>query len=307
MHITLRQLEIFRAVAQIGRVTGAAESLYISQPAASMALSELEKHLGPLFDRHQGSSLKLNDAGRALLPKASELIDRAKELENQFAHSDGPLSGNIILNASSTVGNNLMPRILSAFQQKQPGVRIEMEIKNSKTIEQRLLEFKIDMAMVEGTCLHPDIEVTTWLEDELLIICSNNHPLANKKDVCLSELADETWILREHGSGTRELFDEMIAPYFDHTQVGMVLNRAEAVKQCVIDDIGIACLSRFAVKSALTSGMISTIHVRDLNLKRHFYLLTHKKKYHSNMLRQLKDYLLAWQPEHLLPAHLLDT
>ncbi|WP_067515875.1 LysR substrate-binding domain-containing protein [Endozoicomonas ascidiicola] len=296
MHITLRQLEIFRAVAQFGRVTGAAESLYISQPAASMALSELEKHLGPLFDRNQGAGLKMNDAGRALLPKACELIDRAKELEMQFAGTGSYKSGLLVMNASSTIGNNLLPKMLSKFSKENQGVRVEMDIDNTRVIEQRILDFKIDLAVVEGTCVHPDIAVTTWLADELVIICRPGHPLANKSNIPLTALSDEFWVLREQGSGTRELFDEMIAPQLNSPKVAMILNRSEAVKQAVSDGVGIACISSLAAKSALDSGHMATIGVIGLNLKRHFYLIAHKKKYRSAVFEQLCDFIVGWSP-----------
>ncbi len=295
MHITLRQLEIFRAVAQYGRVTGAAESLYISQPAASMALSELEKHLGPLFDRNQGAGLKMNDSGRALLPKACELIERAKELEMQFAVNGSYESGSLILNASSTIGNNLLPKMLSQFQEANSGIRIDLEIDNTRAIEQRLLDFKIDLAVVEGTCLHPDIEVTTWLEDELVVICNPEHPLANMENIPLHSLSGEFWVLREPGSGTRELFDEMIATQLESPKVAMVLNRSEAVKQAVSDGVGIACISSLAAKSSLDTGHMAIIGVTGLNLKRHFYLLTHKKKYKSAVFNQLCRFIIDWK------------
>ena len=294
MHITLRQLEIFRAVGQYGRVTGAAESLHISQPAASMALSELEKHLGPLFDRSQGAGLKLNDAGRALMPKACELIDRAIEVETQFAVDGAYDTGSLVINASSTIGNSLLPKMLAQFHQCHPGIRIDLEIDNTRNIVQRLLDFKIDLALVEGVCLHPDIKVTTWLEDELVVICGPDHPLANKKEVPLSALTDELWILREQGSGTRELFDEMIAAQLESPRVAMVLNRSEAVKQAVSDGVGIACISRLAAKSSLHSGHMAIIGVTGLELKRHFYLLMHKSKYTSTIINRLCQFIIDW-------------
>ncbi len=295
MHITLRQLQIFREVAQCGRVTGAAGILHISQPAASMALSELEKHLGPLFDRHQGAGLSLNDAGRALLPKACELIDRAQEVERQFAIGIGYEQGSLTINASSTVGNNILPKILSQFQKEYPGIRTDLVIENTRTIEQQILDFETDLAVVEGTCLHPDIEVTTWQEDELVIICNPEHPLSQRKEVPLSDLSAEAWILREPGSGTRELFDEVIASRLGVPSVAMTLNRAEAVKQAVSDGLGIGCMSRIAAKTAIKQGALATIDVYELNMKRHFYLLMHRKKYRSPVIENLYQFILGWQ------------
>ncbi len=296
MHITLRQLEIFRTIAQVGRVTAAASQLYISQPAASMALNELEKHLGPLFDRHQGSSLTLNDSGRALLAPANELIERAQEIETQFMRGRRA-EGILRVDASSTVGNHLMPRLLTAFSNIYPNIRTELNIDNTRCIVERLVNFEIDMAVVEGTCLHPDIEAQTWGNDELVIICHPEHPLAHGEPVDLDSLQNERWILRESGSGTRELFDEVIAGRLENSPViGMQLNRAEAVKQSVADGLGIGCISRLAVWRSIKSGVLATINVRDLTLVRHFYLLFNRKKYRSGMIRSLSDFILALPP-----------
>ena len=295
MHITLRQLQIFREVAQCGRVTGAAESLHISQPAASMALSELEKHLGPLFDRHQGAGLSLNDAGRALLPIACELIERAQEVERQFTVAACYEQGSLTINASSTIGNNILPKILAQFQHKHPGIRTELVIENTRKIEHHILDFETDIAVVEGTCLHPDIDVTTWQEDELVIICSPDHPLSQRRAVPLSDLSKEAWILRESGSGTRELFDEVIASRLGVPTVAMTLNRAEAVKQAVSDGLGIGCMSRIAARTAIKRGILTTIDVSGLNMKRNFYLLINKKKYRSPVIESLYQFILGWQ------------
>ncbi|WP_461536901.1 LysR substrate-binding domain-containing protein [Spongorhabdus nitratireducens] len=294
MHITLRQLQIFRAIAQNGRVTAAANQLSISQPAASMALNELEKHLGPLFDRHQGASLTLNDSGRALLSSASELVDRAQEIESQFVGS-GYETGTLKIDASSTIGNNIMPRMLVAFSDLYPGIHTDLHIDNTQRIVERLAGFKIDMAVVEGTCLHPDIEVQTWGEDELVIICAPDHPLANT-EVELEALRDERWILREPGAGTRDLFNEFIAGRLGAPKICLQLNRAEAVKQAVADGLGLGCISKLAVWRLVKAGELAIINVSDLVLKRHFYLLFNKKKYRSGMICNLSEFILRHQP-----------
>lgn len=119
--------------------------------------------------------------------------------------------------------------------------------------------------------------MVTWREDELVIISRSDHPLANQANIPLSAFANEQWILRESGSGTRELFDEAIASQLSSPRVAMILNRAEAVKHAVGDGLGIACISQLATTFALKSGLLTTLDVEGLNLKRHFYLLSHKK------------------------------
>ncbi|WP_281645722.1 LysR substrate-binding domain-containing protein [Parendozoicomonas sp. Alg238-R29] len=298
MHITLRQFEIFRAVARTGKVTAAAKTLHISQPAASMALSELEKQLGQLFDRHHRLGLTLNDAGRALLPKASEIIDRAREIELQFSEGGHQAQGELKISASSTVGNNLLPGLVSSFKEEHSGIQVSLTISNSRDIEKQLLNFETDLAVVEGACLNPDIRVEAWREDELVIICHPGHPFAGKPNVTLNLLSDEPWVIRESGSSTRELFDEMIATRLKTPAISMVLNRAEAIKHAVASELGIACMSSIAASKSLASGSIKTIEVEDLLLKRHFYVLTHHQKYHTDALQAFHDFLMS-STEHV--------
>ena len=297
MHITFRQLEIFKAVALCGRVTAAAEALHISQPAASMALSELEKHLGTLFDRHQGASLSLNDSGRALLPKASSLIDQAAEIEHQFSKEASYQVGELVINASSTIGNNLMPSIMGKFAEIHPSIHIDLHIDNTREIKERILGFEIDMGIVEGVCLHPDLKLDAWCSDELLVVCHPQHPLANKRAVSIKSLQKEPWVLREQGSGTREVFDEVIAPKLGVPEIKLVFNRAEAIKSAVAEGLGLGCMSKLAVWSALKAKTLAVIGVKELELKRCFYIVRHKRKYCSTVMTQFSNFVLSYKTQ----------
>lgn len=294
MHITLRQLKIFKVVAQYGRVTAAAKALAISQPAVSMAIAEMEKHLGALFDRHHSGLLYLNDTGRTLLPWADEFEARIDELVFMTQSSLSKRAVPITLDASSTIGNNLLPRIVASFMSEYPNLDVNVHIDNTRIIEERILSFKTDIGLVEGTCLHSNIEVTTWLEDELVIICHPEHPLAGTVIDSVAQLSNEYWILREAGSGTRELFDEVIAPKLSPPLEVMILNRSEAIKQAVSHQLGIACISNIAVEGLIKVGSLSVINVCDLSLKRHFYLLSHRKKYMCSILQALRQSILSW-------------
>ena len=224
---------------------------------------------------------------------ACELVDRAKEIEQQFVEGGCYEQGVLKISASSTVDNNLMPKILGDFGKEFPKIRTELMIDNTRNIVNSLVEMDIDMAVVEGTCPHPDIDVHTWREDELEIIAHPDHPLARKGMVELKDLKDEQWVLRESGSGTRELFDEMNATQLVNPNILMSLNRSEAIKQAVADGLGIACISRLAVWRAVNGGLLSIIHVRDLSLKRYFYLLLNRNKYRSGVVQKIVDFILS--------------
>ena len=292
MHITFRQLEIFQAVAHYGRVTIAAEKLALSQPAASMALSELEKQLGMLFIRKHGF-LTLNEKGRLILPKVSELLAQGRLLEQQYKPldctkyaCDNVEDRAICLSASSTIGSYLMPDLIVQFRKLNPSIRMDLTIQNTHTITQQLLNLEIDLGMVEGEIEHPDIEMTPWFEDELVIICHPQHQLANQC-VTVDVLGGENWILREPHSGTRQLFDERIAYQLEQVKVIVSFNQLEAIKHAVMSGLGISCVSHFAVRQILEREQLAVISVKNIKLTRHFYLLRHKKRSRGAALDQV--------------------
>lgn len=298
MHITFRQLEIFQAVAQYGKVTIAAEKMALSQPAVSMALSELEKQLGPLFTRQHGF-LTLNNNGALILPKVVALLDRGRLLEQQYKplQADDSMPNNfrestIYISASSTIGNYLMPDLMMQHRNINPTIRIELIIQNTHTITQQLLDLQIDLGLIEGECEHPDIAMTPWFEDELVIICHPQHPSANQV-VDLSALGTENWILREAQSGTRQLFNQRIASQFNEVNTMISFNQIEAIKQGVMNGLGISCVSLLAVQQALELKQLAVITVTNMTLTRHFYLLTHKRRSRGIALESVCQFLLG--------------
>ncbi|MCD6062016.1 MAG: LysR family transcriptional regulator, partial [Moraxellaceae bacterium] len=195
MRITLKQLEVFIAVAQAGNVTRASESLNITQSATSMALADFESQLGrKLFDRI-GKRLQLNDSGRLLLPKALDAVARVADIEHMAA-SDQAMIGPLRIGASLTIGNYMMPGLIGSFMKA--------------CIVEALEQFHIDLGFIEGFCHEPAIEVLPWCHDELVVFAAPSHPLAQKKKVTETDLANADWILREPGSGTREVFDNAV-------------------------------------------------------------------------------------------------
>ena len=173
MQITLRQLQIFTAVAVAGSTAAAAQSIALSQSATSAALKELENMLNvELFDR-VGKRLVLNDNGRLLLPQARQMLDTAQTIEQQFLSCDDLGSG-LYIGASTTIGIYVLPKLLAAQNtQHYPRVRIT----NSALTAASVAHFEVDMGLIEGPCHEPDLEVEPWLEDELVIVCAAQHPL----------------------------------------------------------------------------------------------------------------------------------
>ena len=205
MKYSLRQLEIFVAISRTESVSRASEALSLSQSATSTALSELERQFDlQLFDR-VGKSLRINETGQQLLPRAVELLDRAKEIENLLQGHAG--FGHMRIGATLTVGNYLATILVARFLQEHPESRIQLKVHNTSTIVQQIANHELDLGLIEGDCNHPDIEVQPWIADELVVFSAPDHPLASQRKVSLERLLQVDWILREKGSGTRETFD----------------------------------------------------------------------------------------------------
>jgi DNA-binding transcriptional LysR family regulator len=285
MRITLKQLEVFIAVAQSGNVTRAAETLSITQSATSMALADFESQLGrKLFDRI-GKRLQLNDTGRLLLPKALDAVARVADIEH-LAASDTALIGPLRIGASMTIGNYMMPGLIGSFMQQHPGAQLMLEVANTRQIIQALEQFQIDIGFIEGFCHEPNIEVLPWCRDELVIFAAPTHALAQKKTVTEDDLANADWILREPGSGTREVFDNAVLGKIQRINLLLEFGHTEAIKHAVESGIGIGCASRRTLEDAIRTGSVVPVKTPFLNLERELYVLIHRQKYRTQGLER---------------------
>jgi DNA-binding transcriptional LysR family regulator len=284
MKYSLRQLEIFVAISRAESVSRAAEVLSLSQSATSTALSELERQFDlQLFDR-VGKSLRINETGQQLLPRAVELLDRAKEIENLLQGHAG--FGHMRIGATLTVGNYLATILVARFLQEHPESRIQLQVHNTSTIVLQIANHELDLGLIEGDCNHPDIEVEPWIADELVVFSAPNHPLAKQRKVSLEQLLQEDWILREKGSGTRATFDRAFHSHHSKLKIRLELEHTEAIKRAVESGLGIGCISRLALKDAFRRGSLVPISTPSLDLSRLFYLLLHKQKYQKAGIRE---------------------
>ena len=284
MKYSLRQLEIFVAISRTTSVSRAAEALSLSQSATSSALSELERQFNlQLFDR-VGKSLRINETGQQLLPLAVELLDRAKEIENQLRGHAG--FGYMKIGATLTVGNYLATILVAKFLHDHPESRIQLQVHNTSTIVQQIANHELDLGLIEGDCNHPDIEVQPWIADELVVFSAPSHPLANQPKVTIEQLLQEPWILREKGSGTRATFDVAFHNNHSKLKIRLELEHTEAIKRAVESGLGIGCISRLALKDAFLRGTLVPISTPNLKLERFFYFLWHKQKYQTTGMRE---------------------
>ena len=281
------------AICQQGSITAAASRLFLTKAAVSMALSELEKQLGQkLFDRIN-NRLHLNEQGKRLLPLADELLQRAQGIDHLF-EQDSEWHGTLRLGASETLGNQLCPWLIAGFHRDRQHRLESLVIANTATIGDKLLEYELDIGLIEGVINHPQLLTLPWIVDEMCLICSPEHPLARLPRVVLADLEQRHWLVREQGSGSREFFMNQLAPELNNWRLAYELNANEALLNSVAAGLGIACVSALAARHAASDGRI-VILPSDLPLVRRCQIVMHREKYQSPLFSEFIHYCQAWR------------
>lgn len=287
LHLTLRQLEIFCAVAQTGSTVAAAQAVSLSQSATSAALQQLELALGSQLFERAGRQLVLNDAGRALLPQSLELLEQARGIEQAFSVHGSGLPVRLRLAASTTIGSYVLPPVLAAFACSHPQVAVDLQIANTAEVAEAVQALDVDLGLIEGASHWPGLEVQPWLRDELVIVCAPHDLLARQaanKPVGAAVLRQARWLLREAGSGTREMVEHALLPRLHQLPAAATLGSSEAIARCVAQGLGISCLSRVLVQPLVDAGDLLVLPTALPRMERHFSLLQRAGKRHSPAL-----------------------
>ena len=289
MRYTLRQLEVFLAVARTGSLTAASNELAMSQSAASGALKELETRFDTqLFDR-VGKRLKINPAGRALQTKAEELLQRASDLQATLSNKGG--FGSITVGATMTIGNYLFVDMFTEFKQQYNDADILLSVGNTREIVDKVLSYQVDLGLIEGEVNEPDIDVLPWRTDEMVVVCSPEHPLAKENNPLTREqLVRLDWIVREKGSGTRQTFERGMYGILQDLNYVLELEQIEAMKRAVTLNLGVSCLSKISVEHELERGDLIELNVKDRSFTRYFYVVLHRDKFLTQDVEKWLDY-----------------
>ncbi|MEN5014912.1 DNA-binding transcriptional regulator YeiE [Erwinia sp. Eh17-17] len=285
MHITLRQLEVFTEVLKSGSTTQASQVLSLSQSAVSAALADLEGQLNvQLFDR-VGKRLVINEHGRLLYPRAVGLLEQALEIEQLFREDNGALR----VSASSTIGNYLLPGMIARYRRDFPRLPLELSVGNSQDVITAVADFRVDIGLIEGPCHMAELLTEPWLEDELVVFAAPGAAILSQP-VSLHSLAAAPWILREHGSGTREIVDYLLLSHLPQFELALELGNSEAIKNAVRHGMGISCLSRRVVAEQLEMGTLVEVAIPLPKLKRTLYRIHHRQKHLSKALNRFLSY-----------------
>ncbi|MEX0964547.1 MAG: LysR substrate-binding domain-containing protein [Pseudohongiellaceae bacterium] len=288
MRFTLKQLQVFLAVASHENVSQAADELAMSQSAASTALKQLEHRFGVrLFDRI-GKRLQLNEQGNDLRSKAAALISRARELENSLLEHNE--IGEIKVGATLTIGNYLAIGIMAAFMKEHPTARVHLNVENTATIAAKVKNFELDIGLIEGELQEAELDVSYWREDELALFCAPNHPLASKRELDDDDLLSAAWIIREKGSGTRQAFDRAMTGILSNLTLRLELQHTEGIKRAVEAGLGIGCLSQLTLVDAFKRGSLVRLNCSHRNLTRKFYFILHRQKFLSHGVRSWMEH-----------------
>lgn len=283
INISPRQLEVFVQVARLGSVRAAAETLHLTQPAASMALAEMERQLeAPVFARERGR-LRLNTRGRELLPLAQELLERYAEFGRVGTGGGNELGGELRVGASNTVGNYRVGELLGEFVRTHPHVSVRLRVSNTSEIVAAMLDHALELGCVEGPVAHPSLEVRPWRDDALVVCASPDHPLARKRRIEAEDFAGARWVLREPGSATRSLSERALSS-LPAGETVLELDQAEAIKQAVIAGLGIACIPEVAIIDAVAAGRLKVLRTPFLDLHRKLTLLLHRQRYRGALI-----------------------
>lgn len=291
LRLSLRQLQIFVAVAHSGSTAAAGSEIALSQSATSSAINELERLLSLRFFDRAGKRLLLNDNGRALLPRALALLDSASAIE-RMSRGGTAQAQSLRIGASTTIGNYVLPGLLGHFlegrhQNDAAGWHSRVNISNTEAICDAVARFELDVGLIEGPCHHQELVVTPWLQDELVVVASpgtKTAPASGK--VSLKAMRDWVWLLREAGSGTREATDQHLLPHLHAYRRSIELGSSEAIKHAAAAGIGSACLSQWVVADMLEASRLERVQTKLPKMTRQCYMVVHQGKQPTLALRE---------------------
>jgi len=279
VRFTIRQLQIFLEVARHQNISRAAESLHMSQSAASEALLNLEHTYDvKLFDR-ASNRLTLNAIGHTVRQEAENLLSHCRVLEDLLrGHRE---VGHIKIGASFTIGNHLVTRYLAGYLKVHPDADVQLDIANTPEVVAKVLNYEVDIGMIEGEIQHRGLELIPWREDELVIFCAANHPLARKKALRNADIREADWILRDPGSGARHTFARALGDLLPDINVFLEFKHNEAIKNAVESGLGIGCLSRIVLLKNFANGDLVPLSLPRRDMRRTFYFALPKDRFHT--------------------------
>ena len=287
-----RRLQVFHAVAKRSSFTKAAETLFMTQPAVTFQIKQLEEHFNTrLFDRGHGK-ISLTAAGEVVLDYTERILSLSAELDTRISELTGEVQGLLLVGASMTIAEFMLPRVLGEFKVAYPGVKARLTVANSETIEHGVAAHSLDIGLIEAPSRLPSLATEECCEDELQVVCSPAHPLAKLKTITPKQLLQHAYISREPGSGTREVTDSYfrragIAP--EDVNTVMELGSPDAIKGVVETGLGFAIMSKVIVAKEKQLGVLVALPLAP-KLTRTLSLVYPKEKFRSRLVSSFVEF-----------------
>ncbi len=302
-HSTFRQLEVFEAIARLGSFTRAAEELFLTQPTVSMQIKKLTEAVGLPLVEHVGKKIYLTAAGRELHHTSREIFKHFSHFEMAVADMKGLKQGTLRL-AVVTTAKYFAPRLLGAFCQQYPGIQVSLKVSNRERVLERLAENQDDLYILGQPPQELDAVAEAFLDNPLVLLAPANHPLKDRKNIPLARLADEPFLMREPGSGTRMAAERLFAEQGIKLKVRMELGSNEAIKQAIVGGLGISVLSKHTLSLDAPMGQLAMLDVQGFPIERQWYAAYPAGKQLSIVARTFLDYLKQ-APKHIggIPCH----
>lgn len=274
--MNFHQLHIFYTVAEKGSFSAAAQALHMTQPAVTMQIQSLEDYFGTKLLHRSTKKIELSEAGRTLLPHAKRSVELVRQTDEAMSAFTQKLQGRLQLGASLTIGEYVLPRMLGPFAKQYPDISIVMKVMNTTQIMDEILKHQLNFGLIEAPVNHPDMIVEPVMQDELKLIVPAGHDLAGRGKVNLEDVMNYPFVLREEGSGTRQVMEgQLQKKKIDPSDMNVVmeLGSTGAVKSAVEAGVGITMLSPSSVQHELALGLVHIVDIRGLEFKRQFYAI----------------------------------
>jgi len=290
MHLTLRQMKVFEAVARLGSYTRAAEELHLTQPAVSMQIKQLEENAGlPLFEQ-LGKKIYLTQAGQEMHHYSRAIAQQLDEVDKVMADMKGVKRGRLVIAVASTA-NYFAARLLATFSQRYPEVTISLDVTNREGLLEHLDANDIDMVIMGRPPEGLDLVAEPFTENPLVVIAATNHPLVAAEHIPLEWLQQETFVVREQGSGTRTAMERFFAEKRVRLSTGMEMSSNEAIKQAVQAGLGLGIVSIHTLQLELETKRLAVLDVEFFPILRHWYVVHRQGKRLSPVAQLFKEFV----------------
>ncbi|MDP1419482.1 LysR family transcriptional regulator [Peribacillus simplex] len=289
----LENLKMFCLVVDEGSISQAARLSFLSQPAVTRQIHQLENYYNTLlFDREEGR-LRVTEAGKLLYPFAKAIVNDFNHSKEVIQQSTGEYNANLIVGASLTIGEYLLPSLLGTFKKQQPDIKVTLTIKNTPRVLEDLSNDVIDLALVEGLVENTDFIVDKFAEDELILVCPSDHPWKDRKEIQLEELGNERMIWRESISGTRLIVENMLREHgvLEKIESYMEIGSTQAIKSAVEAGLGISILPRLTVARELEQGFLREVGISRIEIKRNLWLVRKNKRFNKIGVSKFVNFL----------------